>query len=150
MLHAKTADEIWHAGDIGSEDVLNELEKIKPVRAVSGNIDGQKIRTRCPENLRFHLDGLDIWITHIAGYTGHYDRRIFSELKSNPPQLLVCGHSHILRVVRDPALKNMLLMNPGAAGRSGFHLVRTMLLFKIDSGKIQHVSAIELGKRTSE
>lgn len=148
--HFGSFDELWHAGDWGDMTLSDKMEKTgKPVRGVWGNIDGQEIRQRYPLNNRFNCEGIDVWMTHIGGYPGKYNPKILSELRQNPPQLFICGHSHILRVMRDPNLNQMLYMNPGAAGRHGFHHMRTMLKFEIDQGTIKHVAVIELGKRTA-
>jgi putative phosphoesterase len=139
-------DEIWHAGDIGSLEVTDQLAAFKPLRAVYGNIDGATIRAEYPEHLRFELEGLDVWITHIGGYPGRYDRRIREEIRENPPDLFICGHSHILKVLPDRKL-NLLHINPGAAGQHGFHRVKTVIRFSIDQGEIKDVEVVELGKR---
>jgi uncharacterized protein len=144
---AGKADEIWHAGDIGSVEVYDKLAAIRPVRAVYGNIDGGEVRTVCPLNQRFICEKKDVWITHIGGYPPHYTPSIFSALKKNPPGIFICGHSHILKVIYD---KNLCLLhiNPGAAGREGFHKVRTMVRFNIDGVDIKNMEIIELGKRS--
>ena len=138
-------DEIWHAGDIGSMDVLSKLQKIKPVRAVFGNIDGQDLRQICPQQQRFSIDGLDVFMTHIGGYPGKYENAIKPLLRTNPPKLFICGHSHILRVMNDPALQ-LLYMNPGAAGKYGFHQKRTLLLFDIEDAVCKNLRVIEWEK----
>jgi putative phosphoesterase len=138
-------DEIWHAGDIGSEEVLNCLETIKPVRAVYGNIDGHIIRSKCPETLRFRIENVDVLLTHIGGYPGNYSPMIKRAIYDSPPKLFVCGHSHILKVIYDKKLQ-MLCINPGAAGKYGFHQVRTLVRFSIDGDKIGDLEVIELGK----
>ncbi len=139
-------DEVWHAGDIGSLQVTERLEAFKLLRAVHGNIDDTAIRLRYPEDLRFTCEGLDVWITHIGGYPGRYSQRVANLLKTNPPQLFICGHSHILRIMPDKK-HNLLHMNPGACGNHGFHLMKTLIRFSIDAGKIDQVEVIELGKR---
>jgi uncharacterized protein len=139
-------DEVWHAGDIGNLLVADTLKQHKPLRAVYGNIDGHKARLEYPEHNRFVLDGVDVWITHIGGYPGRYDVRIREMLRQNPPKLFICGHSHILKVMFDKNL-NCLHMNPGAAGKSGFHQMRTMLRFDITAGDIKNLEVVELGKR---
>ena len=139
-------DEIWHAGDIGDPSVLDKLEQFKPTKAVYGNIDEPSLRHRIPENLRFKCEGLDIWITHIGGYPGRYDKRIRTAIRANPPNLFIAGHSHILKVVPDKKL-DLLHMNPGACGHHGFHSVRTLLRFNIHEKKISQVEVIELGRR---
>ena len=136
-------DEIWHAGDIGSLAILEKLEQIAPVRAVSGNIDGHTIRISCPQFLRFTIEEAEIWITHIAGYPGHYTSDIKEKLNVHQPQLLVCGHSHLLKVEFDKR-RNMLYMNPGAAGKYGPHKVRTLIRFTIENKKFKNLEVIEL------
>ena len=140
-------DEICHAGDIGSEEVLNRLEKIKPVRAVYGNIDGHLIRMRCSETLRFKVEEVEILLTHVGGYPGNYSPQIRREIYASPPRLFVCGHSHIVKVMYDKSL-NMLCINPGAAGISGFHQVRTIIWFVIDGSDIKDLDLIELPFRS--
>ena len=144
--HFQACDEIWHAGDIGHPDVANDLEAFKPFKAVFGNIDGHDIRIRFPENLRFNCEGLDVWITHIGGYPGNYKQRIRESIKIDPPELFICGHSHILKVMKDKQL-GLLHLNPGACGIEGFHRMRTAMRFEIDKGKIQQLEVIELGLR---
>ncbi len=137
-----TCDEIWHAGDIGSSDVLHKLEEIKPVRAVHGNIDGYPIRTTCPKFLRFQIEDVDVLMTHIGGYPGNYAIEVRREIYNNPPGLFICGHSHILKVQYDNNLK-LLHINPGAAGKQGFHQVRTIIRFCIDKKEIKDLEVIE-------
>ena len=137
-------DEIWHAGDIGNQDVLRNLEAICPVRAVYGNIDDHLIRTICPKILRFKVEDVEVLLTHIGGYPGRYAPEIRSEIYTNPPKLFVCGHSHILKVMYDKTYQ-MLCLNPGAAGKYGFHQVRTLLRFTIDGSEIKELEIIELG-----
>ena len=144
--HFSACDEIWHAGDIGDQSVIDALESFKPLKVVFGNIDNHKIRLSTKESHRFQCEGLDVWMTHIGGRPGNYAAPVRAILKTNPPQLFVCGHSHICMVKFDQQ-HNMLYMNPGAAGKHGFHQVRTMMRFSIDSGKLQHAEVIELGKR---
>jgi uncharacterized protein len=140
----KEVDQIWHAGDIGSEEVLDAIESFKPVRAVYGNIDGAHLRQRLPEILRFNCEGVDVLMTHIGGYPGRYAPGIKSQLYANPPKLFICGHSHILKVINDNSV-NLLHINPGAAGKYGFHKVRTAVRFVLDSGNISEMEVIELG-----
>ncbi len=140
-----SCDEIWHAGDIGSLDVLNYLRSIATVRAVYGNIDGQEIRSECPKNLRFRAEETDVWITHIGGYPGRYAPEVKPVLCSDPPQLFICGHSHILKVQYDSRLK-LLHINPGAAGKFGFHQVRTLIRFNINKKEIKDLEVIELAE----
>lgn len=139
-------DEIWHAGDIGTISVADELAKIKFLRAVYGNIDGQDIRKTYPKNLRFNCEGMDVWITHIGGQPGKYYPEIKKELDYNPPKLFICGHSHILKVMFDKKYQ-MLYMNPGAAGNYGFHQVKTILRFSVEKSQIKNLEVVELGKR---
>lgn len=146
LKYAKQADEIWHAGDIGDLQVTDTLKKIKPLRAVYGNIDDHEARVEFPENNRFMCEGVDVWITHIGGYPGRYDQRIREEIRKNPPKLFICGHSHILKVMWDKKL-GLLHMNPGAAGKHGFHKVRTMLRFNIDGADIKDLEIVEMEKR---
>ncbi|MDJ1497400.1 metallophosphoesterase family protein [Cytophagaceae bacterium DM2B3-1] len=140
-------DEIWHAGDIGESEVINQLENFKPVRAVYGNIDAPEIRQKYPENQRFVCENSDIWITHIGGYPPRYNPKVLKLLKDNPPNIFICGHSHILRVMPDQQFGNFIYMNPGAAGQEGFHSIRTILRFDLENKKISNLEAIELGKR---
>ena len=142
----KECDEIWHAGDIGTMDVLDKLNEFKPVRAVYGNVDGHDIRTVCPEDNWFECDGLKVWITHIGGYPPKYNRRTKAIFQEKVPDLFICGHSHILKIIRDP--KNGLLhINPGAAGIQGFHRMKTLVRFDIINGEMKNVQVIELGRR---
>ena len=146
LKYAAQADEVWHAGDIGSLNVTDKLEEIKPLRAVYGNIDDYIIQKEFPENNRFFCEDVAVWITHIGGYPNKYNVKIREELRKNPPKLFICGHSHILKVMNDKKL-NLLHMNPGACGKHGFHQVRTMLRFTIDGPKITDLEVVELGKR---
>ncbi|MBP8066086.1 MAG: metallophosphoesterase family protein [Flavobacterium sp.] len=146
LKYVKLADEVWHAGDIGDLAVTDTIKKLKPLRAVYGNIDDGKARLEFPLHNRFQCEGVDVWITHIGGYPGKYNQEIRSEIRQNPPKLFICGHSHILKVQFDKEL-NLLHMNPGAAGKHGFHQVRTMLQFEIEGDKIQNLNVIELGNR---
>ena len=144
--HFKECNEIWHAGDIGSIETLEILENWKPVRAVYGNIDGASIRASIPEVQRFFCEEIDVLIKHIGGYPNNYDRSIRATIMNNPPDLFISGHSHILKVIPDKKL-NLLHINPGAAGKNGFHTVRTMVRFVIDGNEIRDLEVIELGKR---
>ncbi|ALM07701.1 phosphodiesterase [Sediminicola sp. YIK13] len=146
LKYAKQADEIWHAGDIGQLEVTDTLKKIKPLRAVYGNIDDHKAKLEFPLDNRFTCEGVDVWITHIGGYPNKYNQRIREEIKANPPKLFITGHSHILKVMWDKKL-GLLHMNPGACGKHGFHAVRTMLRFNIDGKDIKDLEIVELGKR---
>ena len=140
-------DEIWHAGDIGSLEVLDELRAFKPTKAVWGNIDEHKIRIDTEEFLRFKVENVEVLITHIGGRPGKYSKPAIEELlKNGAPKLFVCGHSHITLVQMDKRF-NMLWMNPGACGFKGFHAVKTILRFTIDGDKIKDLEVVELGKR---
>lgn len=141
-------DEIWHAGDIGNTEVARRLEEVAPLIAVHGNIDGTSIRSAYPAHQRHQREGLDIWMTHIGGYPGHYDRSIRSAIFGDPPGLFISGHSHILKVMPDKAL-GLLHMNPGAAGRHGLHQVRTIIRFSVSGGRAGDVEVIELGSRST-
>lgn len=141
-------DEIWHAGDFGTTEIADQLEEIAPLVGVYGNIDGEDIRSRFPLNQRFEREGLDIWMTHIGGIPGRYCIPIREEIESNPPELFVCGHSHILKVARDQDLQKMLYINPGAAGKQGFHVYRTIMRFSISEGSVSNVEVINLGIQT--
>jgi putative phosphoesterase len=142
IKYANKVDEIWHAGDIGDISVSDKLKKIKPLRSVYGNIDDQKIRTEFPLHNRFICEKVNVWITHIGGYPKRYNPKILEELKSNPPDLFICGHSHILKVINDKKL-GLLHINPGAIGKYGLHSVRTMVQFEINGKKIENLSIIE-------
>jgi putative phosphoesterase len=146
LKYVKLADEVWHAGDIGDLKVTDTIKKLKPLRAVFGNIDNHEARLEFPLNNRFLCEGVDVLITHIGGYPGKYSSAIREEITQNPPKLFICGHSHILKVMFDKKL-NCLHMNPGAAGISGFHQKRTMLRFEIDGEKIQSLEVIEIGDK---
>ena len=142
IQYAKQSDETWHAGDIGELKVTDELKKVTTLRAVHGNIDNNKIRAEYPENLRFQIEEMKIWITHIGGYPNKYNQRIRQEINTNPPDIFICGHSHILKVIKDKKL-DVLHINPGAIGKHGFHHVRTMIRFEIMESKIQNLEVIE-------
>lgn len=151
--YLRSCDELWHAGDIGSAEVVRQLQTFcggpfpKKLRMVWGNIDGEDVRKLAVENLRFRCEQVDVLMTHIGGRPGRYNSRINEELQKIPPKIFVCGHSHILLVEMDKKL-GCLHLNPGAAGRHGFHQVRTLLLFEIDGEKIQNLKVVEMGKRT--
>ncbi|WP_428225084.1 metallophosphoesterase family protein [Flavobacterium sp.] len=146
LKYVSWADEVWHAGDIGNLIVTDTIKAMKPLRAVFGNIDGTAARAEFPLHNRFFCEKVDVWITHIGGYPGKYNSEIREDLKNNPPKLFICGHSHILKVQFDKTL-NLIHMNPGAVGKSGFHQVRTMLRFIVDGDAIKELEVVELGKR---
>ncbi|MFO7940489.1 MAG: metallophosphoesterase family protein [Bacteroidales bacterium] len=134
--------EIWHAGDIGNLHVLQRLEQEKPVRAVFGNIDDHQVRAACPKIQQFELEGVRVLMTHIGGYPGKYEPSIYHTLLSYHPKLFISGHSHILKVIPDKKL-NLLHINPGAAGNSGFHQVRTATRFVLEAGNIRDLEIWE-------
>lgn len=144
--YLKDCDEVWHAGDIGSIELADRLEAFKPFRAVYGNIDGSELRARYPLDLRFVVEGLEVWMTHIGGYPERYNRRVREIIKNNPPQLFITGHSHILKVMPDKKL-DLLHINPGAAGNHGFHKMKTIVRFAIDNGQIRDLEVVEMGFR---
>jgi uncharacterized protein len=144
--HFSECDEVWHAGDFGSPEILARLRGFKPLRGVYGNIDGGQLRTELPQDLYWECEGVRVFMTHIGGYPGNYDARAGREVRRLRPGLFICGHSHILKVMRDPALA-LIHMNPGACGHHGWHVVRTILRFTVAAGKISAVEAIELGPR---
>jgi putative phosphoesterase len=146
LKYVDLADEVWHAGDIGDLIVTDTIKKRKPVRGVYGNIDDAKARLEFPLNNHFVCEDVRVWITHIGGYPGKYAPKIIATLATEAPNLFICGHSHILKVMFDKKY-NLLHMNPGAAGISGFHAMRTMLRFVIDGDKIKDLEIIEIGKR---
>jgi len=142
----KQADEVWHAGDIGDLQVTDTIKELRPIRAVYGNIDNVQIRSEFPLDNEFTIEGVKVYMTHIGGYPPKYNSRTQEKLKINTPDLFICGHSHILKVMPDKKL-DVLHMNPGAAGKHGFHSIRTMLRFTIDNKEIKNLEVIELGKR---
>lgn len=146
LKFVKQADEVWHVGDIGNLDVTDTIKKLKPLRAVYGNIDDQDARAEFPLDLKFEVENVTVWMTHIGGYPNNYYRRIKEEIKENPPKVFISGHSHILKVQYDKKL-NLLHLNPGAAGNHGFHKIRTMLRFQLENGEIKNLEIIELATR---
>ncbi len=143
LKYFESCDEIWHAGDIGSLELAERLAAFRPLRAVYGNIDGQEIRIRYPETMRFTIDGADVLIKHIGGYPGKYDPSIRGQILVHPPKLFISGHSHILKVKYDKTL-DLLHINPGACGKYGFHKVRTLVRLTIDQGIFSDLEVIEL------
>ncbi|MEO8795924.1 MAG: metallophosphoesterase family protein [Daejeonella sp.] len=144
--HFKDCDEIWHAGDFGNIELADKLAAFKPLKGVYGNIDGSDIRVEYPENLKFECENVKVLMTHIGGYPGKYTSRIKQELLDFKPKLFISGHSHILKVMFDEKI-GCLHLNPGAAGKHGWHKVRTLLRFCISEEKIHTLEAIELGIR---
>lgn len=137
-------DEIWHAGDIGGVDVLDELSALAPLRAVYGNIDDATVRRETAKFLNFECEGLKVLMTHIGGYPGRYDAEARRRIVDLKPDLFVCGHSHILKVMYDERL-GVMTMNPGAAGIKGFHNVRTILRLTVSDGKMTDLEVVEFG-----
>lgn len=146
LKYVKLADEVWHAGDIGDLKVTDTIKKLKPLRAVYGNIDDNLARLEFPLDNKFIVENVSVWMTHIGGYPNKYNQRIREEIKLNAPKIFISGHSHILKVQYDKKL-NLLHLNPGAAGNHGFHKVRTMLRFNIDKEQIKELEIIELATR---
>lgn len=148
LTYFREVDEIWHAGDVGTLDVLEKLEAFKTTRTVYGNIDGQDIRIRTQRGLIFETEGKRFLMTHIAGNPPRYNPEIRKMIAQYHPDVLICGHSHILRVEFDKK-NSLLFLNPGAAGKHGFHKVRTLLRFEVEKGKIFNMEVVELGPRAS-
>jgi len=146
--HFEQCDEIWHIGDFGTIALADKLKAFKLLKGVYGNIDGQDIRIEYPERMRFKCEDVDVLMTHIGGYPGKYAPKIKPEMYSNPPQLFLSGHSHILKVMYDDKI-NCLHMNPGAAGNVGWHKVRTLIRFVIDGKNMKNCEVIELGPRSA-
>jgi hypothetical protein len=146
MRHVSWADQVWHAGDIGNIAVTDQIQSTSPLRCVYGNIDGLSARTDFSLELKFEISGMKFYMTHIGGRPGRYAKGIRSTLNELQPDVFICGHSHILKVMRDPS-QNLLYLNPGAAGIHGFHKVRTALRFEIVDGRIINMEAIEFYPR---
>ena len=146
LKFVKQVDEVWHAGDIGNLNVTDTLKKLKPLRAVYGNIDDKDARAEFPLDDKFSVENVSVWMTHIGGYPNKYNQRIKEEIKINSPKIFISGHSHILKVQYDKKL-NLLHLNPGAAGNHGFHKIRTMLRFELQKGEIKNLEIIELATR---
>jgi putative phosphoesterase len=144
--HFKNCEEIWHAGDFGSSAIADELKAFKPLRGVYGNIDGYDIKSFYPEQLLFKCEDVKIMIRHIGGYPPKYNSETKKEILIHQPQLFISGHSHILKVMFDQKL-NCLHINPGAAGKHGWHKIRTLIRFAINGKNIQDCEVIELGTR---
>ena len=144
--YIETVDEVWHAGDIGDISVCQEIEKIKPLKAVYGNIDGQDARKLYPENALFMCEQIKVFITHIGGYPNRYNLEAKKIIEQEKPNLFICGHSHILKIMYDKKY-NLLHLNPGACGIQGFHQVKTVLRFAIEAAEIKNMEISELGKR---
>lgn len=145
LSYCKSADEVWHAGDIGNIEVIDKIKQLKPIKGVYGNIDNHLIRKEFPLDNKFNCENIKVWITHIGGYPGRYNRRISDCLKSEEVDLFICGHSHILKVINDKTHK-LLHINPGAIGKHGFHNKRTMVRFDINGKKIENLEIIEFNR----
>ena len=143
IRHLKNSDEIWHAGDIGSLEIYDKLKKLSNVRAVYGNIDNHKIRITLASELFFKCEGINIYMTHIGGKPGKYSKGIKEKIEKIEPNLFICGHSHILKIMNDKK-NNLLYINPGAAGDHGIHQVKTIIKFNIDKKNIKDLKIIEL------
>lgn len=141
--HFEKVDQIWHAGDIGNMALADELEAFKPFRAVWGNVDGQELRVRYPEHDLFTCEGVKVWMTHIGGYPPRYTAALKPYIKQKRPQLFISGHSHILKIMPDPALQ-LLHINPGACGKQGWHKVKTLVRFDVVKGEMKNMEVIEL------
>ncbi len=146
FTHFDKCDEIWHAGDFGTASIAHKLSAFKPLRGVYGNIDGYDIRSQFPEHLQFTVEGVNVYMIHIGGYPERYSPTAKTFLTVHQPQLFISGHSHILKVIYDDKLK-CLHMNPGAAGKHGWHKVRTLIRFTIDGTNMKECEVVELGKR---
>jgi putative phosphoesterase len=146
LPHFDSCDEIWHAGDIGDLAVADALAAFRPLRAVYGNIDGQAIRRSYPEDLHFVCEGVSVFMTHIGGYPGRYNKRVRPILEADPPKLFICGHSHILKIMPDKKL-GLLHVNPGACGKVGWHTVNTLVRFSLDEGHIKDMEVVEMERR---
>jgi putative phosphoesterase len=147
--HFENCDEIWHAGDVGDISVIEKLQKFKKLRAVYGNIDGQEIRKQYPEYDVFTINKLKFIMIHIAGKFGYYTPQLRLLIKQHAPNILICGHSHILKVQYDK-YNQLLYINPGAAGKSGFHQVKTLMRFTVETDKLSTMEVIELGARAEK
>ena len=146
LIILKSCDEIWHAGDFGYNTNIKELLHNYTVNGVYGNIDGSQIRSLYPKIAKFQCENIKILMTHIGGYPNKYQNTIEEEIKKYKPNLYICGHSHILKVMYDSKY-NLLHINPGAAGKEGFHKMRTMILIKINGERIYDLEVVELGAR---
>jgi len=145
LKYCKSVDEVWHAGDVGDIQIIDKINELKPVKGVYGNIDNHEIRKVLPLDCKFKCEEINVWITHIGGYPNRYTKRIKDELKSNNVDLLIFGHSHILKIIFDKKF-DLLHINPGAIGKHGFHKKRTMVRFEINKNKIENLEIIEFDR----
>ncbi|MCG6186751.1 metallophosphoesterase family protein [Maribellus maritimus] len=141
----ENVDEIWHSGDFGNIEIADRLADFRPLKGVYGNIDGQDVRVVYPLHERFKCEDVNVWMTHIGGYPGRYEKYVMPEIFRHPPDLFISGHSHILKVMFDKKL-NFLHMNPGAAGLKGFHKVLTALRFVVDGKNMRDLEIWEMEK----
>ena len=146
LKYIEQADEVWHGGDIGSYDLCKQIEKIKPLKAVWGNIDGTDLRKTYDEHLVFNCEGVKVYITHIAGAVGKYNEKVREMILKEKPNLLICGHSHICKILFDQRY-NLIYLNPGACGVHGFHKVKTVVRLEIEGQELKNLDVIELGNR---
>jgi putative phosphoesterase len=146
--HFASCDEIWHMGDFGSMEIATKLQQFKPLRGVYGNIDDAHLRSEFPETLRFYCESVDVLMTHIGGYPGRYAPKVREIMKQNPPKLMLCGHSHIVKVIFDPKYQ-CLHINPGAAGKQGWHKKRTIMRLEIEGTEMRNCELIELASSRS-
>jgi len=147
LPYLEEADEVWHAGDIGSLDVLSALQKVSVTKAVFGNIDGHDIRLETSRDLAFKCEGMKVFMTHIGGYPGRYNARVKAILEEERPDIYICGHSHICKIVKDHKL-DLIHINPGACGISGFHKFRTIVRMSVEGNAIKSMQVVELGPRS--
>ena len=146
IKHIQLADEVWHAGDIGNSELTDAIKKLKPLKAVYGNIDDHQVRKEFPKNLIFCCEEVKVFMTHICGQPTKYIKEVNDLLISEKPKLFICGHSHILKVMYQKQY-DVLHLNPGACGKHGFHQIKTVLRFVIDKDQIKDLAIIELGNR---
>jgi putative phosphoesterase len=148
LKYIEQCDEVWHGGDIGTYELCQQIEKIKPLKAVWGNIDGADLRKTYEEHLIFNCENVKVYITHIGGYPGKYNPKAKEVIQSEKPRLFICGHSHILKVMFDKQY-DLLHINPGACGVHGFHKVKTAIRLEIDGNEMKNLEVIELGGRSN-
>lgn len=148
IKYIEQCDEVWHGGDIGTLELCRQIEKYKPLKAVWGNIDGTDLRKTYQEHLVFNCEEVKVYITHIGGYPGKYNPKAKAIIQNEKPNLFICGHSHILKVMFDK-VNNLLHINPGACGIHGFHKVKTAVRLEIHGNEMKNLEVIELGSRTA-
>jgi uncharacterized protein len=143
FTHFKDVDEIWHSGDFGNTQIIEQLKEFKPLKGVYGNIDGITIRQEFPEDLIWIANGIKVYMTHIGGYPGRYNARAKEIIKAEQPHLFISGHSHIVKVMPDK-IHHLLHINAGACGNQGWHTIKTLMRFTIENQKVQQLELIEL------